>query len=63
MNKLEFDREKLIELWKNSYNITQQLKPFIQKPNEYYYHSGVIDACRVLFGEKLLKKENTDADK
>lgn len=53
MNKLEFDREQLLEVWNKSFSVVQQLQPFLQKPAEYYYHSGVVDTCRLLFGDDL----------
>lgn len=54
MNKLECDREQLLEVWNKSFGIVQQMTPFLQKPAEYYYHSGVCDACKLLIGEKQL---------
>lgn len=65
MNKLEFDREQLLALWNSSYSLVQQMQPFLQKPPEYYYHSGVLDACRAIFGEKQLtqeKENNVDSN-
>lgn len=52
MNKIEVDREQLLEQWNKSFAVVNQLEPFLQKPAEYYYHSGIVDICRVLFGEK-----------
>lgn len=53
MNKLEFDREQVLEVWNKSFSVVQQLQPFLQKSAEYYYHSGVVDTCRLLFGDDL----------
>lgn len=57
VNTLTFDREQLLKIWNQSFNIVQQMQPFLQKPAEYYYHSGVMDTCRMLFGEKDLHGE------
>ena len=54
MNKIEIDREELLKMWNNSFSVVQQLQPFLQKPAEYYYHSGVVDTCRLLFGEESM---------
>lgn len=53
VNTLTFDREQLLKIWNQSFNVVQQMQPFLHKPAEYYYHSGVVDVCRLLFGDKF----------
>lgn len=55
MNKIEVDKEEILKMWNSSFTIVQQLQHFPHKQAEYYYNIGVIDACRMLIGEKELK--------
>lgn len=58
MNKLTFDREQLLEVWNTSFERVKMLGTLNQQHTlEYAYHSGVVDVCKLLFGEKELQHD------
>lgn len=54
-NEIKVNKEKVLEIWNNSFSIVERLQPFIEKPPEFYYNSGVCDVCRLILGDKDAK--------